>query len=108
MSLQSFRFEQISTVSSNISFDGGALVLSDRISDLVTSEKLCALSLFGRHLSCDWGHIDEDRAALNHANIYDGGPIISRFKIKASTEVVIVKTDGSRLVTRIHFESETL
>ncbi|MEF8758333.1 MAG: hypothetical protein V5B36_00975 [Candidatus Accumulibacter sp. UW25] len=51
--------------------------------------------LFGRHISCDWGDLDEQDKQANEDALKNGGRLFSAYQVADETVYVITEADRS-------------
>jgi len=61
-----------------------------------------------RHLSGDWGDLDQEDRSLNDAAVIDGSRILSAYTTRKGERLWIITeaSDDHRLATTIHLASE--
>lgn len=64
-----------------------------------------AVAYLRRHLSGDWGDLDEHDKQMNEDAVRYGGRILSAYRIKDGTKIWII-TEADRSVTTILLPSE--
>lgn len=86
-------------------FPLGILVCTSGVDQLVQEGLLDPLVYVFRHLSGDWGDMDEDDIASNASAIELGRRIVSSYQIVPSIKIWII-TEGDRSVTTILLPDE--
>jgi hypothetical protein len=91
-------------------FDPGACAATAAALDAIESSGMDASELLDRHVSGDWGDLDEHDAEANESAIACGSRILSFYKLPTDQGVYIVTDakgdDGIRQTTTIMLREE--
>jgi hypothetical protein len=86
-------------------FRFGALALSAGVDSLTRSEQLDPLIYLRRHLSGDWGDLDEKDLQSNDVAMIYGNRLLSSYRITPDQTIWII-TEADRSLTTVLFPDE--
>jgi hypothetical protein len=76
-------------------FDPGRLVATPGALNVLVGDSGLAHALLTRHLSGDWGEVEEADVAVNDSAVQDGGRILSIYLIDGRRLFVLTEADRS-------------
>jgi hypothetical protein len=86
-------------------FQAGLLQMTPRVQKLVQDGTLNLVHYLSRHLTCDWGDLDESARRLNNAAIRDGDRLFSSYQVNPDMRLWII-TDADRQATTASLPEE--
>lgn len=86
-------------------FRFGALALSAGVDALVRNDQLDPFPYLRRHLSCDWGDLEEEDLQANDAALLYDRRLLSSYRITADLTIWII-TEADRSLTTVLFPDE--
>jgi hypothetical protein len=91
-------------------FDPGACAATSAALDAIHSSGMEATELLDRHVSGDWGDLDEHDAEANESALQRGARLLSYFKLTTGQGIYIVTDakgdDGCRQTTTVMLREE--
>lgn len=91
-------------------FDPGACVATPAAVNAIESAGMDATAILDRHVSGDWGDLDEHDAEANESALQCGARILSYFKLPTGQGIYIVTDakgdDGCRQTTTVMLREE--
>ena len=94
----------------NHKFDGpkfplGKLICTEGAAELITRLKIKIMNLIGRHITGDWGDIDDEDVHTNNCALLHGDRLLSSYNIDPVSKLWII-TEADRSRTTILLPSE--
>lgn len=86
-------------------FSLGQIVATPGALDLLMRHRISPIRLLLKHVRGDWGNLDPEDAAANHAALCGNARILSSYAIDGDDRVWII-TEGDRSVTTLLLPSE--
>ena len=92
--------ESNDTKQASVLFSLGQIVATPGALDLLMRHRISPMLLLLRHVRGDWGNLDPEDSAANHAAVSENNRILSSYRIDGDDRVWII-TEGDRSVTTL-------